>query len=118
VLVEQAPVAAITVEPGGSHFAVSGGSSGRVKIWDDKTLQQFGASFPGGAGTWGTVAYTPDGSNLVVVYSDGTGDVWPVTLSAWMQHACTVAARNLTSEEWDRFVPGHSYTKTCPGQAG
>jgi hypothetical protein len=54
----------------------------------------------------------------VVVYSDGTGDVWPVTLPAWMQHTCAVAARNLTHEEWDRFVPGRAYAQTCRGLTG
>jgi WD40 repeat protein len=118
VLVEAAPVSSIALAPRSREFAVSGGSSGGVKIWDDATLQQFGASFPGGDGQWGNVAYTPDGSNVVVVYSDGTAAVWPVTVAAWLDHACTVAGRNLTREEWSRFVPGHPYTRTCPSFPG
>jgi hypothetical protein len=31
-----------------------------------------------------------------------------------MDHACQVAQRNFTHEEWDRFVPGYAYAKTCP----
>jgi WD40 repeat protein len=114
VLVEPAPVASIAVAPDSSAFAVSGGSSGGVKIWDDASLQQFGATFPGGASTWGHVTYTPDGSSVVVVYDNGTAAVWPTTLSSWLDHACAVAGRNLTHEEWSRFVPGHSYARTCP----
>ena len=29
-------------------------------------------------------------------------------------HACAVAGRNLTREEWARSVSGHAYTRTCP----
>ncbi|HEU5035039.1 MAG TPA: AAA family ATPase [Mycobacteriales bacterium] len=115
VLTEPAPVSSIAVSPDGERFAVSGGSSGGLKIWDAATLQQFGATFPGGAGTWGNVAYTPDGANVVVAYGDGTAAVWPASVAAWMQHACAVAGRNFTHEEWSRFVTGHAYAKTCPG---
>jgi WD40 repeat protein len=118
VLTEPAPVSGLAIAPSGSQFAVSGGSSGGAKIWDDETLTQFGASFPGGDGTWGNLAYTPDGKDLVVVYDDGSAAVWPVTVDAWMAHACDVAARNFTREEWDRFVPDHDYRATCPAAAG
>jgi hypothetical protein len=74
---------------------------------------KFGATFPGDPGQWGNAAYTPDGSRLVVSYEDGTGDVWPTSLAAWEQHVCAVAGRNLTDEEWRRFVGSRSYAKTC-----
>jgi len=35
-------------------------------------------------------------------------------LNGWMNHACAVAKRNFTREEWARFVPGHDYAQTCP----
>jgi class 3 adenylate cyclase/WD40 repeat protein len=114
VLVEAAPVASVAVAPAGRTFATSGGSSGGVKIWDDQSLQQFGATFPGGAGFWGNAQYTPDGSSIVVVYSDGSAAVWPVSVRGWMDHACAVARRNFTQEEWSRFVPNEPYQRTCP----
>jgi WD40 repeat protein len=114
VLTEAAPVSSLSVAPDGTGFATSGGSSGDVKLWDDASLQQFGATFPGSPGQWGNAQYTPDGSKVVVVYLDGSGAVWPVTLNAWMDHACQVARRNFTQEEWARFVPDHGYEQTCP----
>jgi hypothetical protein len=85
-----------------------------MNIWDEHSLQQFGATFPGGAGQWGNAQYTPDGSNIVVVYSDGSAAVWPVSVRGWMDHACSVARRNFTQEEWSRFVPNQPYQRTCP----
>jgi DNA-binding winged helix-turn-helix (wHTH) protein len=56
--------------------------------------------------------FAPDGSHLVVLYGDGTGFVWPTTVSAWIAHACTVAG-HFTREEWRRYVPQRSYGPVC-----
>ena len=79
----------------------------------EATQQQFGATLPGDPGQSGNARYTPDGSKLIVVYRDGKGFVWPVSLRAWEDHACAVAGRNFTREEWSRFVGGRSYTRVC-----
>jgi WD40 repeat protein/class 3 adenylate cyclase len=112
-LVAAAPVASIAFSPDGSTFATSGGSSGGTRIWDTATLQQLGSDFPGGQGQWGAEAYTPDGRYLFSVFGDGTGFRWPVSVTAWEKHACAVAGRNFTPEEWQRFVGGRSYSRVC-----
>ena len=78
----------------------AGGSDELAKLWDTKTLQQFGSTFPGDPGQWGNAEFTPDASKLVVVYADGTGFSWPISVKAWEKHACRVAGRNFTAEEW------------------
>jgi WD40 repeat protein/class 3 adenylate cyclase len=112
-LVAPAPVSSIAFSPDGSTFATSGGSSGGTRIWETATLQQLGSDLPVAAGLWGTVAYTPDGRSLVAVFGDGTGYSWPVSPSAWESHACSVAGRNFTHEEWRRFVGGRA-SRVCP----
>jgi WD40 repeat protein len=112
-LVATAPVASIAFSPDGKTFATSGGSSGGIRIWVTATQQQLGADFPGGQGQWGNVAYTPNGQYLISVYSDGTANRWPVSVRAWEDHACAVAGRNFTPEEWRRFVGSRSYSKVC-----
>lgn len=114
VLVAPAPVASISFDHSGRVFATVGGSDGTVKLWTTSTLQQFGFDFPSVASTWGNARFTPDGRNLVVVFDNGRGVVWPATLRAWEDHACRVAGRNLTREEWSRFVSGRSYERVCP----
>ena len=89
-----AAVASIDFDPTAETFATAGASDGLVKLWTTKTQQQFGATFPGDPGQWGNAKYTPDGSKLIVVYQDGTGFVWPVSLPDWEAQACTVAGRN------------------------
>ena len=119
-LVAAAPVASVeftprtAFAPAGTTFVTAGGSDGLAKLWTTATEQQFGSTFPGDPGQWGNAQYTPDGSRLIVVYQDGKGFVWPVSLGAWEQHACAVAGRNFTPEEWSRFVGGRSYSRVCP----
>jgi WD40 repeat protein/DNA-binding SARP family transcriptional activator/energy-coupling factor transporter ATP-binding protein EcfA2 len=112
-LVAPAPVSSISFSPGGKTFATSGGSSGGARIWATATQQQVGADFPGGQGEWGSVAFTPDGRYLFTVFSNGSGYRWPASVGAWADHACAVAGRNFTREEWARYVPHHSYTRVC-----
>jgi WD40 repeat protein len=108
-----APVATISFDPSGSEFATAGGSGGFVKLWDTKTFQQLGSAFPGSPGQWVSAQFTNDGSKLVTLYQDGRGAVWPGTLGAWEEHACRVAGRDFTREEWSRYVTGRSYDETC-----
>lgn len=40
--------------------------------------------------------------------------LWPVNPAALENHACTIAGRNLTHEEWSRFITGYSHSQVCP----
>jgi WD40 repeat protein len=111
--VAPAPVAGISFDPRGDTFVASGASDGVPKLWTTRTLQQLGSDLPGDPGVWLAARYTPDGNKIVVVSPSNRAWVWPATLRAWEQHACTVAGRNLTQEEWRRFVGGRAYSKIC-----
>jgi DNA-binding SARP family transcriptional activator/WD40 repeat protein len=113
VLAQPSPIASLDFDASGDTFTTTGGSDGTVKLWTTATLRQFGATFQSDPGQWGTGRFTPDGRHLVVVYGDGTGYVWPTTVAAWATHACTVAGRNFTREEWARYVPHRSYAQVC-----
>jgi WD40 repeat protein/class 3 adenylate cyclase len=103
----------ISFNPTGRTFVTSGGSDGIPKLWTTATLQQLGSDLPGDPGSWLNQAYTPDGHDIIVVSQTGRGWIWPATLTAWEQHACNVAGRNLTREEWSRYVTGKAYSRIC-----
>ena len=79
------------------------------------TLQQEGAALQGDppAG-WGNAAFSSGGRKLIVTYDNGKALEWPVTPVSWEQQACAVAGRNLSREEWARFVTDYSYASVCP----
>jgi WD40 repeat protein len=111
--VAPAPTTTISFNPTGTTFITSGGSDGIPKLWTTATLQQLGSDLPGDPGSWLNQSYTPDGRHIIVVSQSGRGWIWPATLAAWEQHACSVAGRNLTPEEWSRYVTGRAYSRIC-----
>ena len=40
--------------------------------------------------------------------------VWDVDPDHWDAMACRIAGRNLTGAEWNQYLPGRHYQKTCP----
>ncbi len=109
----QWPVDTIAFDPTGKRFATSVGPGGAAaRIWSTSTLQQFGSDL-GGDGLDQNMAFTPDGRYLLVVTDDGTVTRWPVSVAAWEQHACAVAGRNFTREEWARYVGNRPYADVC-----
>jgi len=106
------PVLSVTFDPTGRLIA-TGGADGTTRLWDSATGNQFGATFPGFANVWDAAAFTPDGSKIVVVYSNGEAFVWPATWQAWAAHACEVAGRGFTRGEWRTFVGDRPYEPTC-----
>jgi len=62
----------------------------------------------------GRALLRPDGLELAVPATEGVA-LWDLRVSRWVEAACTLAARNLTREEWDTHVSGlGSYHRTCP----
>ena len=100
-------------DPSGELIATTG-TDGATRLWDVTTGVQFGATFPGFDNVWNAAAFTPDGSKLVVVYANGKAFVWPARWQDWAAHACEVASRQLTREEWSAFVQDRPYEPVCP----
>jgi hypothetical protein len=59
------------------------------------------------------VAFARASGKLLAADSDGSVFTWPATLTAWEQHACSLAGRNLTRAEWRQYVAGTGYTTVC-----
>ena len=92
----------------------AGGPEGGLKLWFTSSLQQDGATLDPEQGTSGNGQFTPDGQLLLAVNADGRGSLWPINPATLENHACAVAGRNLTQEEWSRFITGYRYSQVCP----
>jgi WD40 repeat protein len=93
---------------------VATGGNGRIVLWDIASRQPLEPVFLG----WGQVettriALAPDGA--VLAASNGNGIVlWDIALDSWQRQACRIANRDLTEEEWIKFIgPEIPYRRTC-----
>ena len=60
------------------------------------------------------MSITPDGRALITAGWDEKIIIWDLAIELWQSRACRRANRNLTLEEWQRYLPGEPYRMTCP----
>ena len=93
-------VDAVAFAPDGRWLA-SGSEDGTLRLWDVQT--GFGVSLPGPHGPVRAVAFSRDGRSLAA--GDDDGNVrWDLRLATWIKRACLLANRNLSQQEWDRWI--------------
>ncbi len=113
LIAASAPITNLAFDPSGQRFATAGYRDGTVKLWFTSTLQQEGPALNIDSGESSTAVFTPDGAGLLVIEDHGSAFSWPTSLLAWEQRACSVAGRNLSHPEWDRFVAQSRYVPVC-----
>jgi len=104
--------------PPDGHMLASCGDDKKIILWDVATGQPIGSHFAEYTDQVWSIAYSPDGDTLASVSGDGTFALWDVRFESWKSRACRRANRNLTMEEWERFIdpntPGATYKCSCP----
>jgi WD40 repeat protein len=95
---------------------------GTVIVWDATTLQAV-RSYAGGRLALRSVVFAPDGTTLYTAGDDGGLLVWDLTGTRGLASrlgadnavalACTVAGRDLTADEWHRFLPDRPARAVC-----
>jgi WD40 repeat protein/class 3 adenylate cyclase len=112
----RASLSAVRFSSNGSLAAV-GTAKGAVALFDVANRQLLGEPFVGHSGNVYSVAFTSDGTGVVSGGADGRVLLWNVDLwvdeSALRERACDLVGRNLTPSEWELYLPGSSYRRTC-----
>jgi WD40 repeat protein len=96
----------------GARIATAG-EDGSARIWDTGTGAEMCRLAHGAPVT--TAAFSHDDAMLVTGAQDGCVRVWPLRPDDLIGQACRRLARNLTVEEWRRYVGGEPYRETCAG---
>ncbi len=107
-------VLSVAFSPDGATLA-SGSLDGTARLWDVKSHRPVGVALTGHAGAVWSVAFSSDGTTLATGGDDGTVRLWDATTAGWVRRACALADRNLTADEWIRFLPGRPYECSCNG---
>jgi WD40 repeat protein len=111
--VTNGPTGFISFSPDGQLVSTSGGK-GKLLLFDATTGAEVGTPLSTNAMA---VAFAPDGDSLLVL--DGATGVhrWDVDSQSWVRRACSIAGRDLTSDEWQRYLPGRPQLTVCPANA-
>jgi WD40 repeat protein/DNA-binding SARP family transcriptional activator len=112
--VHEGPTAGVTFSPD-SRTMVSMGFDGHLALSDSTTATPRARVRPGPPNLGATVGYRDD-HTLVVAYEDGSIITFETDATAWEEHACAVAGRNLTPEEWRDAFGDRPYRETCPSR--
>ena len=105
---------AVAFRPDGEMIA---SADNTIVLWDTHTLDRVG-SFKAALEGVRALAFSPDGKALASGDYQGKVMLWNVDLQTWQHRACELANRNLTEDEWRRYLGDRgAYRTTCPGNA-
>ena len=106
-------VVSLAFSPDGAMLA-SGGRDGAFVLWDVAARQRVGRVIPGTPNVPVGVAFAPDGHTLIAAGGDREAFAFDTRPDSWEAHACQVAGRDLTEDEWAELFPGRAWQPTCP----
>ena len=100
----------VTFSPDGKWLATAT-ESGAARIWDGSSGKE--VARVGHDSMVNAVTFSPNGRWLATGSSDYTARVWNWRPADVVDEACARLSRNLTHEEWKRYLPGSLYRRTC-----
>ncbi len=115
----------VAYAPDGTVVAGTALGFSTTRLWDAQTGAPLGAVLTGGRlpysyktftvdmPTYSRPAFSPDGRSLATPGFGGATVIWSLDSESWRRAACAIAARDLTDEEWQRYLPGRTQHQVC-----
>jgi WD40 repeat protein len=115
----------VAYSPEGALLAGTTLGFSTTQLWDARTGVLLGTRFTGGRVPYSfqtfliehlmgsRPAFSPSGDALATPGFPGASVLWDLAPSRWRAAACSIAGRELTDEEWDRYLPGRRHRALC-----
>jgi WD40 repeat protein len=100
----------LAFDPAGRLLAVSGAT---ITIWDVASGEAVGTDLVA-SGRLLPIAFSHDGRTLVAGSENGGVLRFEISTTSLLRSLCRTAGRELTRDEWQRFLPRVRYRATCP----
>jgi len=105
----------VAFDPDGKTLGASS-LNGRIYFWDVESRNPIGAGLRGPEEAI-NLAFHPDGK-LLASGNDRSVLLFDLRSEAWRSEACRTVGRNLTKDEWRKFLRREPYQQTCPENTG
>jgi WD40 repeat protein/energy-coupling factor transporter ATP-binding protein EcfA2 len=107
----------VAFSPDGQMLATAS-EDGTVKLWLVSDGGQVGSNLSAHEGAMYGLAFSPDGRTLGTVGANGAVRLWDLRFrkwqpAEWQAVGCRLVRRNLSMTEWQQFLPGRPYQRTC-----
>jgi len=99
---------------GNGDIAAIGSDSDHIVLIDVLAWQAFSEPLGRHEEYITAIAFEPAGNLLATAGRDGNVLLWDVDMDSWVRRACETAGRNISAEEWARYLGDLDYRDSCP----
>jgi WD40 repeat protein len=94
------------------HTLATASADTTVRLWDVERRALL-ATLTGHTDEVRALAFSPDGHTLATTSADNTMRLWAADTSHAVTRICGVVGRDLTPQQWARYIPDSPYQHTC-----
>jgi WD40 repeat protein len=105
------PVGRLAFSPDGNLLAL-GSAWGSIQLFDTNTYSPLGEPLKGHQGEITGLAF-PNDTTLISASDDGRVWQWDIDPESWARKLCSIANRNLSQDEWNKYMKDKPYQPTC-----